>query len=211
MSDTIKRSLWEKLKYLDSVNFQVIPKGYELDWTLKENVSKDLDLGDLEDDLSDYFLHHLEDFPHEFGYHGELSFDQTDPYSATYNYEIDVEIGEDLDLSKRVMDLVLLDIEKLNKREFDEHQLLLNFCSENGEVTECEIELDTSSGAGETEIKLNDTIKQKIAKEVRAIVKEKFEDSGNRETVGIYASDINEITELGELDIYFEIVEDADW
>jgi len=109
------------------------------------------------------------------------------------------------------MGLVLLDIEKLNKKEFDEHQLLLNFCSENGEVTECEIELDTSSGEGETEIKLNDTIKQKIAKEVRTIVKEKFEDSRNWETVRIYASDINEVTELGELNIYFEIVEDADW
>ena len=213
MSDTIKRSLWDKLKYLDSVNFQVIPKGYELDWTLKENVSKDLDLGDLEDDLSDYFLHHLEDFPHEFGYPGELSFNQTDPYSATYKYEneIDVENVEDLDISERVINQVLPDVEKLNKREFDEGQLLLDFCTENGQVAICEIVLDSSNGQEETEIKLNDSIKQKIAGEIRAIVKKNFEDSRSSETIEILSSSLYELKELGELDIYFEIVEDADW
>ena len=214
MSDTIKRSLWEKLKYLDSVNFQIIPKGWEVDWTLKENVSKDLDLGDLESDFSDYFLYHLEvAMPHEFGYPGELSFDQTDPYSATYKYEneIDVENVEDLDISERVINQVLPDVEKLNKREFDEGQLLLNFCTENGQVTICEIDLDSSNGQEETEIKLNDSIKQKIAGEIRAIVKKIFEDSGSSETIEILSSSLYELKELGELDIYFEIVEDADW
>ena len=211
MSDTIKRSLWEKLKYLDSVNFYVIHKGYELNWALRDGVEKDLDLGNLEAELYEYFLHHLASFPHEFGYSGELSFDQNDPYSATYNYEIEVDLEKYLDIPERVINQVLPDIEKLNKREFDESQLFLNFCSENGQVSECGIELDSSSGQDEIEIKLNDSIKQNIAREVRVILKEKFEDSENSETIDINYSFFYELKELGELNIYFEIVEDADW
>ena len=211
MSDTIKRSLWEKLKYLDSVNFYVIHKGYELNWALRDGVEKDLDLGNLEAELYEYFLHHLASFPHEFGYSGELSFDQNDPYSATYNYEIEVDLEKYLDIPERVINQVLPDVEKLNKREFDESQLSLNFCSENGQVSECGIELDSSSGQDEIEIKLNDTIKQKIAQEVRIILKGRFEDSENSETIEINCSFFYELKELGVLDIYFEIEEDEDW
>ena len=211
MSDTIKRSLWEKLKYLDSVNFYVIHKGYELNWALRDGVEKDLDLGNLEAELYEYFLHHLASFPHEFGYSGELSFDQNDPYSATYNYEIEVDLEKYLDIPERVINQVLPDLEKLNKREFDESQLSLNFCSENGQVSECGIELDSSSGQDEIEIKLNDTIKQKIAQEVRIILKGRFEDSENSETIDINCSFFYELKELGVLDIYFEVEEDEDW
>ena len=125
MSDTIKRSLWEKLKYLDSVNFYVIHKGYELNWALRDGVEKDLDLGNLEAELYEYFLHHLASFPHEFGYSGELSFDQNDPYSATYNYEIEVDLEKYLDIPERVINQVLPDIEKLTK----ENLMKANFFS----------------------------------------------------------------------------------
>ena len=114
MSDSIKRSTWERLDYIESVDFMLIPKGHELFFTLKPDAGDEIELGDIEGDLADFFFYHIgQSYPHEFAFPGQLIQDQEDKLYATYYYYVEPEIDLSEDTKGKFLITALPLIEKL--------------------------------------------------------------------------------------------------
>ena len=211
MSYSIKRITWERLDYIESVDFMLIPKGHELFYTLKPDVGDEVELGDIEGDLADFFFYHIgQSYPHEFAFPGQLIQDQEDKLYANYYYYVEPEIDLSEDTKGKFLITALPLIEKLNGEEFNMDEVELTFCSENGKVTDCDLEIYNSDGESR-KIKIDNSIKLLIHEEIRKFIEPHFQDAGNEETIEIFGSYISVVKEHGEYPVCFEIVEDEDW
>ena len=202
----IKRSLWEKLSWLDNIDFYPYHKGIEI--SLSMVVGKTLskpEVEKLESELGYFFLSNGSKGIESF-YHPGVAFLAGDSKTASYSYREILEEGLDCNIGERILEKILPDLE--GGLKIDELFLDCHFSS--GELDSCELSEYKDSKL--RPLQLSKAILGKVRDEIREVIKEELGDEHlNVTLLEMEESSISNLEIEGEDEWEFEIVEDDDW
>ena len=202
----IKRSLWEKLTFIEDIDFYPYHKGIEISLSLVggKTLSK-YEEEKLESDLGYFFLSNgsrgIESF-----YHPGIAFLGEDSKTASYSYREILEEGLDCNVGERILEKIFPDLDEGLKID----ELFLDCHFSSGELGSCE--LSEYKNDKLRSLKLSKAIQETVRDEIREIIKEKLGDEHLNDThLEMEESSISNFEIEGEDEWEFEIVEDEDW
>ena len=206
MSIKIKKSLWEKLSFIERVEFYPYHKGLEIYLSLVEGktLSKPEE-EKLEDDLGEFFYFNGSKGIESFYYSG-VAFIGEDSKTASYSYKEILEEGLDCNIGERILEKIFPDLDEGLKID----ELFLDCHFSSGELDSCELSEYKESKL--RPLQLSKAILGKVRDEIRQIIKEELGDEHLNDTLlEMEESSISNLEIEGEDEWEFEIVEDDDW
>ena len=202
----IKRSLWEKLSFIERIEFYPYHKGLEIYLSLVEGktLSKPEE-EKLEDDLGEFFYFNGSKGIESFYYSG-VAFIGEDSKTASYSYKEILEEGLDCNIGERILEKIFPDLDEGLKID----ELFLDCHFSSGELDSCE--LSEYKNDELRPLKLTKAILEKVRDEIREVIKEELGDGNLNDTLlEMEESSIFNLEIEGEDEWEFEIVEDEDW
>ena len=202
----IKRSLWEKLSFIERVDFYPYHKGIEISWRLVEGktLSKPEE-EKLESDLGYFFLSNGSKGIESFYYPG-MAFIGEGQKTASYSYREILEEGLDCNIGERILEKIFPDLDEGLKID----ELFLDCHFSSGQLDSCELSEYKESKL--RPLQLSKAIQETVRDEIREIIKEELGDEHLNDTLlEMEESSISNLEIEGEDEWEFEIVEDDDW
>jgi len=202
----IKRSLWEKLSFIERIEFYPYHKGLEIYLSLVEGktLSKPEE-EKLEDDLGEFFYFNGSKGIESFYYSG-VAFIGEDSKTASYSYKEILEEGLDCNIGERILEKIFPDLDEGLKID----ELFLDCHFSSGELDSCE--LSEYKNDELRPLKLTKAILEKVRDEIREVIKEELGDENLNDTLlEMEESSISNLEIEGEDEWEFEIVEDDDF
>ena len=210
MSVTIRRSLWEKLHFLKEVSFGIWHKGLDVSISPKaESKLRKNELNELNHDLEMFFMINQGLGFEDFAYSGEMTFPDEKMEYAIYAFARDLKIDPSVDLQQHLLDKILPDLKEVNSQNLEGGEYIVYYRAEKGVAKSATVYF--YDGENDHELLLNDHIIELMRSEIRNLLKNDFMYSSGSENIEIIGRDSATFEEVGEADLYFEIVEDEDW
>lgn len=208
----IKRSLWDKLSILDTVEFYPWHKGLDISWSLLsgENELNKSESKNLKKDLSYFFYFNQSKGFDSFMYSGVAQISES-RISASYDYSIEYEDSGGYLLGESIIKKILPELEREKGNKIEEDQVFLNCSFSGGQIDSLEL-LELGSGSDHNKIIISDSVKDLIRKEIINFISEEV----GSEHIGDAILEIEE-SSCSDVLIYeqeewiFEVVEDEDW
>ena len=208
----IKRSLWDKLSILDTLEFYPWHKGLDISWSLSSGV-KELNKSEsknLKKDLSYFFYFNQSKGFDSFMYSGVAQISES-RISASYHYSIEYEDLGGYLLVESIIKKILPELERENGNKIQEDQVFLNCSFTEGQIEFLEL-LELGSGPDYKNIIISDSVKDLIKKEIINFVSEEVDSEHiGGATLEIEESFCSDVRIYEQDEWIFEVVEDEDW
>jgi hypothetical protein len=202
----IKRSLWEKLSFIERIDFYPYHKGLEISWSLvgDKTLSKPEE-EKLDDDLGEFFYFNGSKGIESFYYPGVVFIGEGQK-TASYSYREILEEGLDCNIGERILEKIFPDLDEGLKID----ELFLDCHFSSGELDSCELSEYKESKL--RPLQISKSILGKVRDEIREVIKEELGDEHlNVTLLEMEESSISNLEIEGEDEWEFEIVEDDDW